>query len=130
MSYCKIMVCDYFYQEYKKKSSQIILEEKLKFKRNCQHTYGSHRNFIMICKNCSTGIRCTCGYEHSYFVCSLNLINNQIKKYCILSNYLSKIFDFYDSNIHTLFKFLKSLRFEDFRFYFSICYNKIRIKQI
>ena len=60
----------------------------------------------------------------------LRLINNQIKKYCIPSNDLSKIFEIYDSNIHALSKFLKYLLFEDFRFYFSIYYNKIKIQQI
>ena len=124
------MACDYFCKEFKKKYSQIILKEKLKFKSNCQNTYGSHRNFVMIWENCSTGVRCTSGYQNLCFICFLNLINNQILKYCILSNDLSKILDFCDSNIHTLSKFSKSLSFEDFRFCFSIYYNKIRMKQI
>ena len=110
MSHCKIMICDHFCQEFQKKFSQIILEEKLIFKCTCQNTYGFYRNLC--------------------FVCALNLINNQIKKYCVFSNYLSKLFDFYDRNSHTLSKFLKSLSFEDFCFYFSIYYNKIRIQQI
>ena len=120
------MVWDHFCQEFKERFSQIILEGKLKFKCNCQNTYGLHRNFVMICKNCSTGVWCMCGCKHSCFVCSLNLINIQIKKYCILSNDLSKIFDLYDRNIHTLSKFLISLSFE----YFSIYYNKIKTQPI
>ena len=41
------------------------------------------------------------------------------------------MFDFYDhNNIHALNKFLKYLSFDEFSFYYSLYFNKIRVEQI
>ena len=41
------------------------------------------------------------------------------------------MFDCYDdNNIHALYKFLKDLSFDEFSFYYSLYFNRIRVEQI
>ena len=118
-SHFEIMVCDYFCEEFRERFSQIIVEGNLNFNCNCENTYGSHRKLIMIFESCLTGKSCMCGYDikNMCFVCSLNFISNQIKKYYLLSKDFCKTFYFYNNiDIHTLSKVLKDLSFDEFRF--------------
>lgn len=91
MSNCKIIICSSFVYEFKQPFSDVIVNEKVVCRFNCD-TYGNHENFILICESCNKDVHnCYCTYESVVANKAYNecfglrwFLNFEMKEFCIL----------------------------------------------